>query len=113
MTAAPVPSAPVPAASRDLDVVLFGATGFVGRLTAEHLAKHAPSGVRIGLAGRSADKLAALRRELGPAAAGWPPPAGPAERSWSGPAGRSRRASWALLGGRLPPAGQHGARGRL
>lgn len=72
MTAAPVPAAPVPAPSRDLDVVLFGATGFVGRLTAEHLAEHAPSGVRIGLAGRSADKLAALRRELGPVAADWP-----------------------------------------
>ena len=53
-----------------LDVVLYSATGFVGRLTAEHLARHA-GGARIGLAGRSRDKLAALRRELGAAAQDW------------------------------------------
>src|ERR687894_631782 len=29
---------------RDLDVILYGATGFVGRLTAGYLAKHAPEG---------------------------------------------------------------------
>jgi len=57
---------------RELDVVLFGATGFVGRLTAEHLAAAAPPGVRIGLAGRSAERLAAVRDGLGAAAAGWP-----------------------------------------
>ena len=54
-----------------LDVVLYGATGFVGRLTAEHLAKTAPPGVRIGLAGRSREKLAALRAELGSPAQDW------------------------------------------
>jgi short subunit dehydrogenase-like uncharacterized protein len=37
----------------DLDVALFGATGFVGALVAEHLARTAPEGGRIGLAGRS------------------------------------------------------------
>jgi short subunit dehydrogenase-like uncharacterized protein len=57
--------------SRDLDLVLYGATGFVGRLTAEHLARTAPADIRIGLAGRSQDKLAALRTELGPPAAEW------------------------------------------
>jgi short subunit dehydrogenase-like uncharacterized protein len=57
---------------RDLDVVLYGATGFVGRLVAEHLAAHAPSGVRVGLAGRSPDRLRALRSLLGPDAASWP-----------------------------------------
>lgn len=51
--------------------MLYGATGFVGRLTAEHLAAVAPDGVRLGLAGRSRDKLAALRDELGPRAADW------------------------------------------
>lgn len=56
----------------DLDVVVFGATGFVGRLTAEHLASHAPEGTRIGLAGRSADRLRALRTDLGERAAEWP-----------------------------------------
>jgi short subunit dehydrogenase-like uncharacterized protein len=54
-----------------LDLVLYGATGFVGRLTAEHLAASAPAGVRIGMAGRSADKLRALRTALGPAARDW------------------------------------------
>jgi short subunit dehydrogenase-like uncharacterized protein len=57
---------------RDLDVVVYGATGFVGRLTAEHLAAHAPQGVRVGLGGRSRPKLEALRDELGSRAAGWP-----------------------------------------
>ncbi len=50
---------------RELDVVLVGATGFVGRLTAGHLARHAPDHVRIGLAARSADRLAGVREELG------------------------------------------------
>jgi short subunit dehydrogenase-like uncharacterized protein len=57
---------------RDLDIVVYGATGFVGRLVAEYLAGAAPEGVRIGLAGRSADKLAAVRAELPAAAADWP-----------------------------------------
>jgi short subunit dehydrogenase-like uncharacterized protein len=57
---------------RDLDVVVFGATGFVGRLVAEHLAEHAPAGVRIGLSGRSGARLAALREDLGEPAADWP-----------------------------------------
>ena len=38
-------------ADRELDLVLFGATGFTGRLTAEYLARHAPDGLRWG-AGR-------------------------------------------------------------
>ena len=57
---------------RELDVVLFGATGFVGRLVAEYLAGHAPAGVRIGLAGRSAERLAKVRAGLGAPAAEWP-----------------------------------------
>ncbi|RVW04147.1 saccharopine dehydrogenase family protein [Rhodococcus xishaensis] len=58
--------------SRDLDVVVYGATGFVGRLTAEYLAQHAPEGTRIGLAGRSVERLEQVRAELGPEAADWP-----------------------------------------
>jgi short subunit dehydrogenase-like uncharacterized protein len=58
--------------SRDLDVVVFGASGFVGRLLAGHLARSAPDGLRIGLAGRSADRLAGVRSGLGPRAAAWP-----------------------------------------
>ena len=58
--------------ARDLDVVVFGATGFVGGLLAAHLAEHAPEGVRIGLAGRSADKLTRVRDGLPERAAEWP-----------------------------------------
>ena len=58
--------------SRELDVVVFGATGFVGELTAQYLADHAPARARIGLAGRSETKLAAVRRRLGEKARDWP-----------------------------------------
>ncbi len=57
--------------ARDFDLVLFGATGFVGKLTAEYLLRAAPPGAAIALAGRSLDKLAAVRDALGPDAAGW------------------------------------------
>jgi len=57
---------------RELDVVVFGATGFAGRLVAGYLAGHAPEGVRIGLAGRSAQRLADARARLGAAASAWP-----------------------------------------
>ncbi|WP_338681242.1 saccharopine dehydrogenase NADP-binding domain-containing protein [Streptomyces acidiscabies] len=49
---------------RPYDVVLFGATGFVGTLTAEYLAAHAPDGLRWAVAGRSEAKLEALRERL-------------------------------------------------
>jgi short subunit dehydrogenase-like uncharacterized protein len=49
---------------RDYDVVLFGATGFTGTLTAEYLAEHAPKGLRWALAGRNREKLEALRKDL-------------------------------------------------
>lgn len=50
---------------RPFDVVLFGATGFTGGLTADYLAAHAPEGLRWAIAGRNADKLAAVRERLG------------------------------------------------
>lgn len=50
--------------SRTYDVVLFGATGFVGRLTAEYLAEHAPDHCRWALAGRNRAKLEDLREQL-------------------------------------------------
>ena len=53
---------------RDLDVVLLGATGFVGRLIAAHLVETAPEGVRLGFAGRSRSKLDALVAGIGTAA---------------------------------------------
>nr|WP_157101843.1 saccharopine dehydrogenase NADP-binding domain-containing protein [Nocardia caishijiensis] len=56
---------------REFDLILFGATGFVGKLTAEYLLTAAPATAKIALAGRSRDKLAAVREELGPAAVKW------------------------------------------
>ncbi|MFJ7074359.1 saccharopine dehydrogenase family protein [Streptomyces sp. NPDC098781] len=49
---------------RPYDIVLFGATGFVGVLTAEYLAEHAPEGLRWAIAGRSERKLERLRESL-------------------------------------------------
>ena len=46
------------------DLVLFGATGFAGRLTAEYLAAHAPRDTRWALAGRNRAKLEAVRADL-------------------------------------------------
>lgn len=57
---------------RDLDVVVYGATGFVGRLVAEHLARNAPERLRIGLAGRNPAKLETVRDDLPERASGWP-----------------------------------------
>ena len=57
---------------KELDLILLGATGFVGRLTAGYLARHAPPGLRIGLAGRSEQRLAGVRAGLGAAAQAWP-----------------------------------------
>jgi hypothetical protein len=58
----------------DLDVVVFGPTGFVGRLVARYLADHAAQGVRVGPAGRSAERLRGVgetgRSGVGLAAAG-------------------------------------------
>jgi short subunit dehydrogenase-like uncharacterized protein len=51
-------------AEREHDVVLFGATGFTGGLTAEYLAGHA-NGTRWALAGRNQAKLEAVRERLG------------------------------------------------
>jgi short subunit dehydrogenase-like uncharacterized protein len=60
------------AEDRELDVVVHGASGFVGRLTAEYLAAHAPAQARIGLGGRSESRLAEVRAGLGAGAADWP-----------------------------------------
>jgi short subunit dehydrogenase-like uncharacterized protein len=54
----------MPAAARQFDVVLFGATGFTGGLTARYLAANAPADTRWALAGRNRAKLEALREEL-------------------------------------------------
>ncbi len=51
-------------ADGDLDLVLFGATGFTGGLTADYLAEHGPEGLRWALAGRSEARLARVRSDL-------------------------------------------------
>jgi trans enoyl reductase len=58
-------------ATREYDIVLYGATGFVGKLTAEYLAR-AGGDARIALAGRSAERLLAIRERLGESARSWP-----------------------------------------
>lgn len=50
--------------ARPYDLVLFGATGFTGTLTARYLAEHAPQGCHWALAGRNWAKLEALRTQL-------------------------------------------------
>lgn len=55
---------------REFDIVLYGATGFVGKLTAEYLARSGGD-ARIALAGRSHDKLLAVRDTLGDKAQSW------------------------------------------
>jgi short subunit dehydrogenase-like uncharacterized protein len=59
------------AAEREFDIVLYGATGFAGKLTAEYLSR-AGDYARIALAGRSQDKLRAVRATLGEKAQSWP-----------------------------------------
>src|SRR3954449_8579886 len=58
--------------TRTHDLVVYGATGFVGRLTAAYLAEHAPDGARIALAGRSRERLEEVRNRLGGRAVAWP-----------------------------------------
>ena len=50
--------------TRPYDLVLFGATGFTGGLTAEYLARHRPDGCRWALAGRNRAKLERVRDRL-------------------------------------------------
>jgi len=60
--------------TREFDLVLFGATGFTGRLVAEYLVKKRPA-LRWALAGRSLGKLERVRDELSalePSAKGLP-----------------------------------------
>ena len=53
--------------AREFDVVVYGASGYTGRLVAEYMAKQYPagSGVTWAMAGRSAEKLAQVRDEIG------------------------------------------------
>ena len=59
-------------AERPHDIVVFGATGFTGGLTAAYLAAHGGEGLRWALAGRSRQKLEDVRGRLGDGAAELP-----------------------------------------
>lgn len=50
--------------SREYDLVLFGATGYTGKLCAEHIALKLPTTLKWAIAGRSSAKLAAIADEL-------------------------------------------------
>jgi len=63
---------PPPREQREHDIVVHGATGFVGRLLVDHLAAHAPDGARIALGGRSRERLERLRESLTGTARDWP-----------------------------------------
>ena len=58
--------------AREHDLVLYGASGFVGRLVAEQLAEHAPAGLRVALGGRSQQRLERVRAGLPGEASAWP-----------------------------------------
>jgi short subunit dehydrogenase-like uncharacterized protein len=60
---------------RDYDLVLFGATGFTGGLTADYLAAHGPTNLRWALAGRNRAKLEAVAARLAAARSPVTPPA--------------------------------------
>jgi short subunit dehydrogenase-like uncharacterized protein len=51
---------------REFDVVIYGASGFTGRLVAEYLqAEYGGTDLKWAMAGRNAEKLAAVRDEMG------------------------------------------------
>jgi hypothetical protein len=50
--------------SPQYEVVLFGATGYTGKLCAEHIHAKLPNDLRWAIAGRSQAKLEALRNEI-------------------------------------------------
>ncbi|MFO0018464.1 MAG: saccharopine dehydrogenase family protein [Alphaproteobacteria bacterium] len=54
-------------ADAEFDLIVYGATGFTGRLVAEHLVRTQPPGGEVSwaMAGRSADKLAEVRDLIG------------------------------------------------
>ena len=59
-------------ASRQFDVIVYGATGFTGQLVAEYLMQRYGCGSTLewAIAGRNPDKLEAVKKRLGDDAAG-------------------------------------------
>jgi len=56
----------MPSTQREFDIIVYGATGYTGRLVAEYLKDK--NGLKWAMAGRSADKLAEVRDLIGAAA---------------------------------------------
>ena len=56
----------MPSEGREFDIIVYGATGYTGRLVAEYLQDK--EGLKWAMAGRSADKLAEVRDMIGAAA---------------------------------------------
>lgn len=50
--------------SRQYDLVLLGATGYTGKLTAEYIQEHVETNLKWAIAGRNAKKLAEVAQEL-------------------------------------------------
>jgi short subunit dehydrogenase-like uncharacterized protein len=54
--------------TREYDVILYGASGFTGKQTAQYFAQHVPPGaLRWAIAGRNRAKLEAVKQQLGEA----------------------------------------------
>lgn len=53
------------AGNREFDIVIYGASGFTGRLVAEYMASKSGHGLKWAMAGRSEAKLASVRDEIG------------------------------------------------
>ncbi|KAF1964172.1 hypothetical protein BU23DRAFT_562145 [Bimuria novae-zelandiae CBS 107.79] len=52
------------AQSRQYEIVLFGATGYTGKLTAEWISQHLPTDLKWAIAGRNTTKLQTVAEEL-------------------------------------------------
>ena len=50
---------------KEFEIIVYGASGFTGRLVAEYLAQTYPTGVRWAMAGRSVAKLKEVRAQAG------------------------------------------------
>ena len=54
--------------AKQFDIVIYGATGYTGRLVAEHFLREygdSPDAPTWAMAGRNPDKLAEVKREIG------------------------------------------------
>src|ERR1700744_4305760 len=51
-------------ASRQYDLILLGATGYTGKLTAEYITTNLPTSIKWAVAGRNQSKLSSLVNEL-------------------------------------------------